>query len=338
MPRQTAFSHGPCRSSHSVAKTTFEPHTLGLDELGSRLTLAFGARAEEGRFRPRVTAIAGGLDASRAFALTWLWGVAMALVVTRWLLHALVVQYGASPLPSALFALLLIGALALVPATLAAGFARLSPRLSDGMAPLAFAALWTFAMASILIWLSGRWAIVLLLVLPVLMSVTVGQVDLLIAAAIVVGFRYPAAWAVPILTKVTPGISLLWFAARGEWRSLVIALGATVAIVGISYAIDPDAWWGWLGMPGRGEFPTSQDGWFFDVPLGWRLPIAAAIVVWGARTDRPWTVPFGCTLALPILWPSGFAILAACLPLAGLRGAWRRPQPRQAATVDPVVA
>lgn len=92
---------------------------------------------------PLVAAL-DGASARRAFAMTWSWGVAMALVVTRWLLHALVVQYGASPLPSGVFAVLLIGGLALVPAAAGATFARLSARLADGTAPLAFAALWTF--------------------------------------------------------------------------------------------------------------------------------------------------------------------------------------------------
>ena len=52
------------------------------------------------------------------------------------------------------------------------------------------------------------------------------------AAVIVAGFRWPALWAIPLLTKVTPGgIGLLWFAARGEWRHLGIALASTLAIV-----------------------------------------------------------------------------------------------------------
>jgi len=84
-----------------------------------------------------------GASGRRAFVLTWLWALAMALVVTRWLLHALVVQYGASPVLSGIFAALLVGALALVPAGAAAAWARLSPQLTDGAAPLAFAALWT---------------------------------------------------------------------------------------------------------------------------------------------------------------------------------------------------
>ncbi len=49
-----------------------------------------------------------------------------------------------------------------------------------------------------------------------------------------IGFRYPAAWSLILLTKITPGIGLLWFAVRREWRALAIALGATAAIASVS--------------------------------------------------------------------------------------------------------
>ena len=62
---------------------------------------------------------------------------------------------------------------------------------------------------------------------PVLFEFYLGNVHLLLALAIVLGFRWPAAWAFVLLTKITPGIGLLWFAVRREWRSLAIALGAT---------------------------------------------------------------------------------------------------------------
>ena len=39
--------------------------------------------------------------------------------------------------------------------------------------------------------------------------------------------------------------------------------------------------------------------------------ILVLLVIWGARTDRRWTVPVAATLALPVLWVSGFAICAA---------------------------
>jgi hypothetical protein len=178
-----------------------------------------------------------------------------------------------------------------------------------------FAAVWTALVAGLLVWLTGRWALLMLVLLPVLMSVTIGQVDLLMAAAIVVGFRWPAAWALPILTKVTPGVGLLWFAVRREWRSLAIALGATAAIVAVSFAINADAWLGWLGMLSRGQFPRAEDGWYFDVPLGIRLGLAVVVIVWGARTDHRWTVPLAAVLGMPTVWINSPTILVAVIPL-----------------------
>jgi hypothetical protein len=66
-----------------------------------------------------------------------------------------------------------------------------------------------------------------------------------------------------------------------------------------------------------GGAPLNQ--FSVTIPLLIRLPLAALVVAWGGRTGRPWTVPVGATLALPILWPSGFAILAALWPIAQRR-------------------
>ena len=87
--------------------------------------------------------------------------------------------------------------------------------------------LWEALMLALIAWLGGRWALVLLALPPVALELYHGNVHLLIAAAIVLGLRYPAAWSFVLLTKVTPGVGLLWFAVRREWRSLAIALGAT---------------------------------------------------------------------------------------------------------------
>jgi hypothetical protein len=40
-----------------------------------------------------------------------------------------------------------------------------------------------------------------------------------------------------------------------------------------------------------------------------------AVVVWGARTDRRWTVPVAAMLALPALWYGGISMLLAVIPL-----------------------
>ena len=71
---------------------------------------------------------------------------------------------------------------------------------------------------------------------------TIGNLQPLILAAVVLGLRYPAMWAIPLLTKIGPGIGILWFVVRREWRSLGIALGTTAAIVVVSLVIDPGAW------------------------------------------------------------------------------------------------
>lgn len=180
--------------------------------------------------------------------------------------------------------------------------------------------LWTAVLVATVIWLGWRSALVVLAFPPVALELYHGNVHLLMAAAIALGFRYPAAWLVVLLTKVSPGVGLLWFAARGEWRRLAIALGVTGAIVGVSLLVDPQLWVEWIrdsllqtaGGTALGQFSLPLSIWI-------RLPIAAIVVVWGARTDRAWTVPVASTLALPILWPSGFAVLAALWPIAQKR-------------------
>ena len=70
----------------------------------------------------------------------------------------------------------------------------------------------------------------------------VGNPQIIIAAICVIGFRYPAAWSFAILTKIAPGVGLLWFVARGEWRDLAIATGATAALAIGSLILAPGAW------------------------------------------------------------------------------------------------
>ena len=43
-----------------------------------------------------------------------------------------------------------------------------------------------------------------------------GNVQLLLAAAIVIALRHPAAWALPILTKIGPAVGLTWHLVRRE--------------------------------------------------------------------------------------------------------------------------
>lgn len=213
-----------------------------------------------------------------------------------------------------------------------------SPAFAHAVWPLTFlpwpvfAALWTALNCAALWWLVGRLALPSLLFLPISFEIVSGNVHLLLAVVIVAGFRYPALWILPILTKLTPGVGLVWFAVRREWRSLAIALGVTAAATVASVVLAPDAWRQWIDLLLRDVgAPLMTVGWFLPVPLLVRLPIAALIVAWGALTDRAWAIPVGVTLALPIVWLNSLAILAAVVPLAR----WRLGVPSPAVRLAP---
>ncbi|HET9455871.1 MAG TPA: glycosyltransferase family 87 protein [Candidatus Limnocylindrales bacterium] len=179
----------------------------------------------------------------------------------------------------------------------------------------AFMAAWTAILIAAVRFLTGPRLLAAGLLFPfTAMEVAGGNVSLLLAAAIVLGFRWPATWALVLLTKITPGVGLLWFAVRREWRPLLVVAGMTAGIVAVSAVFMPAAWREWLdvivGNAGKGGTWASV-----PIPLWIRLPIAIGIVVWGARTDRPWTVPVASMLALPALWYGGISMLLAVIPL-----------------------
>ena len=105
-----------------------------------------------------------------------------------------------------------------------------------------FAALFIGASFFILWRWAGRWTFALIALPPVALELYHGNIHLFMAAAMVVGFRYPSAWAFPLLAKVTPGIAVLWFAGARQWRNLAIALGTTAAITAVSFVIAPQQW------------------------------------------------------------------------------------------------
>ncbi len=203
-----------------------------------------------------------------------------------------------------------------------AGTYLYSPAFAEAIRPLTilplpvFAAIWTALGAPLFVWLVGRRALLFAILPPVLVTLVQGQLDLAYAAVAIIGLRYPAAWALPLLTKVTPGIGVVWFLIRREWRSLAIALGATLVIAGVSYAIDPAAWSDWLALLLRTQGPTNEPNLIYlPIPVLARAPIALAVIAWGAWTNRYWTVPVAMTLAMPILWVNSFTILVALYPL-----------------------
>ena len=196
-----------------------------------------------------------------------------------------------------------------------------------------FGLAWILITATTLVVLTRHWLLIALLIPITGIELTVGNIHFLLAAAVIIGIRHPVAWSFVLLTKVTPGVGLVWFVARKEWRSLAIALGATTLIVAASFALAPDQWPAWiqsLGGNSRQQWPYP----LFPVPLSERLVMAAALIAWGARSDRRWTLLVGATLALPTLWPANLAMLAG-LPLVLRRaGVVHIVRPAQPAAFD----
>lgn len=183
----------------------------------------------------------------------------------------------------------------------------------------AFWFLWTAVLVGTMAWLGWRRALLVVAFPPAAVELYHGNIHLLLGAAIALGMRHPWAWAFVLLTKVTPGVGLVWFAVRREWRHLAIALGATAGLVAVSLIVDGRLWREWIvdGLLPVAGGPVDQVS--IAIPILVRLPIAVALVAWGARTNRSWTVPASAALALPVLWFAGLSILAAIPAVERLR-------------------
>lgn len=179
-----------------------------------------------------------------------------------------------------------------------------------------FQALWTVLIGLALLYLAGPWSILVLALPPVYSDLYLGNIHILLAAAIVGAFRRPGLWAFVVLTKPTSGIGLLWFLVRREWRDVAIAVGVSGSIVLVSVVLQPGLWPAWIEYVLRtGVAPDVGTAAWVPIPLLVRLPAALVIVVWGARTNRPWTVPIASMLALPVLWMVGLSMILGAIAL-----------------------
>jgi hypothetical protein len=202
-----------------------------------------------------------------------------------------------------------------------------SPAFAQAIAPLqwlpeqVFVFGWLVGIAVAMAWLAGPRLLpfALLLAYSDLQS---ANVHTFLAVAILVGFRYPAAWAGVVLTKVTPGIGLVWFLRRREWRSLAIALLATAVIAAISFVADQRSWFDWIALLQRSAAAPAINLSALT-PLWLRILVAALIAWWGAGRDAKWTVPVAAMVALPVIWPASLAVLLAIVPLLKDQARWR---------------
>lgn len=198
-----------------------------------------------------------------------------------------------------------------------------SPVFAEALWPLTlvpwplFCAIWLLAVAGVYVWL--LWPVPLKWRLPLLLIVlgleTGGNIWAPFALVLIFGFRWPALWAFPALTKVTPVVGPVWFAVRREWRKLGISVAATTLLVAVSVAAAPHLWVQWIHFlssthpGGRLASPSSL------IPtrllLAIELPIALGLTVYAARRDRRWLLAVAMAFSNPVLTGQGFLVLAA---------------------------
>jgi hypothetical protein len=188
-----------------------------------------------------------------------------------------------------------------------------SPAFATAVWPLThlsydvFLPLWIVVEVATFAWLLAplgwRWAVpLLLLCVPVM---TQGQIVGLLCVSAVLGLSHPTAWAFPLLTKITSGLGIIWFAARMEWRALGILIGTVAAVSALSIAITPLAWSDWIHFllrhgGGSGKF------------LYLRVTVAVLLTALGAKLHKPWVLAPAMWLASPVfVGIVGFSYLTA---------------------------
>ncbi len=172
-----------------------------------------------------------------------------------------------------------------------------------------FLALWTAVLVGTLVWLGGRWTLASCVFIGIPMSIYEGNIDMLLGASVVLAFRWPAVLSFAILAKVTPGVTLIWFLVRRDWRSFWIALGSTVLIVVVTYPFVGDAWPSYIRML------VDNGGAAEGGNMILRVVLAGALVAWAARSDRLWLVGIAVAIAQPALTIRSVSVGIAALAL-----------------------
>ena len=193
-----------------------------------------------------------------------------------------------------------------------------SPAFAQAIWPFTLLPFWSFYglllaldIAALVYLVGWRWAGWVALLYPVYLEMAVGNIHLLLAAAIALGW-----WPLVLLTKVTPGVGMLY-----DWRHprrLVIPLAVTAAIVAVSALLAPNLWAEWFALLASSS--GTVDPWaFIDVPLLPRLILSVPLIVVAGWYGWRWMVPVVALLAMPVIWVGSVVVLLAIPRLTRIR-------------------
>jgi len=134
----------------------------------------------------------------------------------------------------------------------------------------------------------------------------IGNLQWILAALAIMALRRPALWAIELVTKITAAIGWWWHPLRGEWRAAAIGATASAVLIGVSFALAPQLWIDFIDFAVRNGTMADPPFPQFPIPFGVRLATAVPVLIWGARTDRPWIVPAVVGWSLPAVHTAGF--------------------------------
>jgi hypothetical protein len=169
-------------------------------------------------------------------------------------------------------------------------------------------------------WLAGSRPLpflALVAFVPVATELWFRNVHLILAVLVVLAIRrWPVLFAVGAAIKLSPGLGLVYLAARGRWRDAAITAGVGAAILGISVVLAPDAWAQFADvLRARGPADASS---FLPVPYWIRAAIGLALAVIAGRLRPRLGEPVlvvALVVSLPTLWFTALSMLAALVPI-----------------------
>lgn len=213
-----------------------------------------------------------------------------------------------------------------------------SPAFAQALWPVghlpwhAFQALWAVAQTVILLWLLRPlgWRRALTVAPFFCTEIILGNVYLFFAAVLALTVRGRGGWlAIPLLTKIAPGVVGLWYLVRREWAPAAAAAGVTLVTTAISVMLDPHGWVRWMHF--LVDNLTTDRGGFASL----RLLLAVALIVVAARWGWAILLAPALILACPMLGGYGPVAVLAALPRLYVwqseHSSWSWPQRDEAA-------
>ena len=170
---------------------------------------------------------------------------------------------------------------------------------------------------------------------PIAVEFVSRNVHLIIAVVLVLGLRRWGGWfSVGAAIKFAPVLGIPYLALRGRLHDAVVATVFGAVLLLASVLLGPEAWRQFLDtLLARGPGDASA---FLPVPYGARLVLGVILMVIAARIEPRLGEPLlvvAVTVALPTLWFTALATLAAIVPLRRTPPADNRSSPRSSDTI-----